>query len=311
MARTPVTGSTRPGSSTLDSADLWSRLSRTILRVATAVMGATVPLLSERLDAVSDASALTSAVSLWVMWAIVLFCVLVPSTVSLTALRLVAPAHLVVTGLLVVGNLIDDPSTAVVLAIVPTLVVTVFGFAAETGAWFVQASAYGDERRVPLRPPLGFVVVQVSAWAMWVSSLIVGTSALVRETWLAGGILVAIGVAFTIVLPTRFHRLSRRWLVFVPAGVVLHDHVALAETAMFGRSAVASFSVAPRTANLADLSGRSKGTGVAVELHDFDTVVLAATPRTPGGSALHVKSFWVRPSRPGRAISSWNDGRST
>ena len=183
MARTPVTGSTRPGSSTLDSADLWSRLSRTILRVATAVMGATVPLLSERLDAVSDASALTSAVSLWVMWAIVLFCVLVPSTVSLTAFRLVAPAHLVVTGLLVVGNLIDDPSTAVVLAIVPTLVVTVFGFAAETGAWFVQASAYGAERRLPLRVPIPQFAPIILAWVLMWGLLVTALFALAAEVW--------------------------------------------------------------------------------------------------------------------------------
>lgn len=306
MATAPTSGASTSHSPSFAQPDSWGRLSRLVLRVATLAMGLTVPLVTNRLDDISDPSALAAVVSLWTMWAAVLLAVLVPSAISLTAVRLVAPAHLAVTGLLVIGDLIDDPSTTVVMALVPTVVVNVMAFGAETGAWFVQASAYGDERRVPLRPPLAFVVVQVVAWAIWVSSLVVGVLALVRQAWLAGGVLVAIGVILTIVLPPRFHRLSRRWLVVVPAGVVLHDHVVLAETAMFDRKSIASLDLSPRSRDSADLSGRSRGTGVAIELVDFDTVVLAATANRPGGSALHVKSLWIRPSRPGRAVSAWN-----
>ena len=310
MEPTPVTETTPFVTSSNARPDSWGRISRVVLRVAASAMGLTVPLVTDRLDSISDSSALAAVVSLWVMWAAVLLGVLVPSAISLTAVRLVAPAHLAVTGLLVIGDLIDDPTTAVVLALVPTLVFNVVAFGAEIGAWFVQASAYGDERRVPLRPPLAFVVVQVTAWIIWVSSLVVGVLALVREAWTAGGVLVAIGVILTFVLPPRFHRLSRRWLVVVPAGVVLHDHVVLAETAMFDRKSVVSLDLATRSPDNADLSGRSGGTGVAIDLVDFDTVVLAAAADRPGGSALHVKSLWIRPSRPGRAVSAWN-ARST
>ena len=294
-----------------DRTDRWTRISRVVLRVAAVATGGTVPLLAERLDEISDPTALVSAVSLWVMWAVVLLAVLVPAATSLTAVRLVAPAHLVVTGILVIGHLVDDPSPLVVLAVLPTLVVNVVAFGAETGAWFVQASAYGDERRVPLRPPPAFVVVQVAAWIIWVSSLVVGVAALVRDAWWAGGALVAVGVILTIVLPPRFHRLSRRWFVIVPAGLVLHDHVVLAETAMFGRASIASIDPTRRSNDDADLSGRCGGTGLAIELLDFETVVLAATSNRPGGSALHVKSLWIRPSRPGHALSAWNEGSST
>lgn len=289
-----------------DRSDTLDRMLRTILRIATVAMGATVPLLSERLDTISDVSRPVAAVALWAMWAVVLFGVLVPSVMSLTAVRLVAPIHLLVTVVLVVGHLVDDSTALVVLALVPTLVVNVVAETAEIGAWFVQASAYGDERRVLLRAPTSFVVVQVVAWTVWFASSFAGIVALTRSTWIVGGALVVVGATLTAILPRRFHRLARRWLVFVPAGVVLHDHVVLAETAMFDRSTIGSLTITERSADVADLSGRCGGTGVEIELSDFETVVLAATPRRPGGAAIHVKTLWVRPSRPGRVLSAWN-----
>ena len=283
---------------------------RWVLRIAALATGATVPLLSDRIDALSSGAATLSSIALWATWAIVLLCILVPSAVSLTAMRLVAPAHLAITVILVVGALVDESDALSVLALVPTLVTTIVAMSADIGSNFVQSSAYGDEFRVPLLPSVPFVIVLVVSWLIWVASLVVGALALTREAWVAGGILVAVGVILGVILPRRFHRFSRRWLVVVPAGFVLHDHVVLAETAMFRRDAIRSVVVTRRDSEVADLSGRGRGIGVAVELLDFDTVVLAATPNQPGGSALHVKTWWVRPSRPGRVISAWSRRRS-
>ena len=285
-------------------------IARWILRVATLATGATVPLLADRLDAISSSAATLSSIALWTLWAVVLLCVLVPSAVSLTALRLAAPTHLSITAILVVGALVDEADLPTVLAIVATLVTTLVAMSADIGSNFVQSSAYGDEFRVLLLPSRPFALVLVVSWLIWVASVVVGALALVREAWVAGGILVAVGVALTAILPPRFHRFARRWLVVVPAGLVLHDHVVLAETAMFSRTSIRSVTIAARDSEVADLSGRSRGPGVRVELLDFDTVVLAATPNQPGGSALHVKSWWARPSRPGRLISAWSRRRS-
>lgn len=283
---------------------------RWVLRVAALATGATVPLLTERLDAISTSASVLASIVLWATWAIVLLCILVPSAVSLTAMRLVAPAHLSITAILVVGALIDESDALAVSALVPTLVTTIVAMSADIGSNFVQSSAYGDEFRVPLLPSPPFVIVLVLGWLIWISSLVVGAIALTREAWVAGGILVTVGVVLGGILPRRFHRFSRRWLVVVPAGLVLHDHVVLAETAMFPRDSIRSIVVGRRDSEVADLSGRGRGTGVAVELLDFATVVLAPTPNQPGGSALHVKTWWVRPSRPGRAISAWSRPRS-
>ena len=283
---------------------------RWVLRVAALATGTTVPLLTDRLDTISTGASALASIALWTTWAIVLLCILVPSAVSLTAMRLVAPAHLAITVILVVGALVDESDALTVLALVPTLVTTIVAMSADVGSNFVQSSAYGDEFRVLLLPPVPFVIVLVVSWLIWIASLVVGSLALTREAWVAGGILVAVGVILGVILPRRFHRFSRRWLVVVPAGLVLHDHVVLAETAMFPRDSIRSVVVSRRGSEAADLSGRGRGTGVAVELLDFETVVLAATPNQPGGSALHVKTLWVRPSRPGRAISAWSRRRS-
>lgn len=283
---------------------------RLVLRVAALATGATVPLLTDRLATISSSASTLASIALWITWAIVLLCILVPSAVSLTAMRLVAPAHLAITAILVVGALVDESDALTVLALVPTLVTTIVAMSADVGSNFVQSSAYGDEFRVPLLPSHSFMVVFVVSWLIWIASLVVGALALTREAWVAGGILVAVGVILGAILPRRFHRFSRRWLVVVPAGLVLHDHVVLAETAMFPRDAIRSIVVTRRDSEAADLSGRGRGRGVAVELLDFHTVVLAATPNQPGGSALHVKTWWVRPSRPGRAISAWSRRRS-
>jgi hypothetical protein len=89
----------------------------------------------------------------------------------------------------------------------------------------------------------------------------------------------------------------------VPAGIVIHDHVVLAETAMFMNNAIVQISTETAQSEAADLSSKCPGLGLVIVLKDFDTIVLAATPKTPGGSAIHVKSMRVCPTRPGRALT--------
>lgn len=294
-----------------DTTSRFSHASIWLLRLATFASGSTVVLLDDRLDELAKDAALLGTIALWATWALILLCVLVPSSVALTGIRLLAPVHLAITSIVTIGDLGDRPSTLTIVALVPTFLTVLSAFSAEVGTEFVQSSAYGDETRIPLLPPIPFLTVLVTSWVLWVASGIVGSLALTREAWVAGGILVAVTVALTAILPPRFHRFSRRWIVIVPAGLVVHDHVVLAETAMFTRTTIRSVTSTRRDDDAADLSGRRGGTGVEVQLTDFETVVLAATPSTPGGSALHVKTFWVRPSRPGRLINAWSRRRSS
>ena len=72
------------------------------------------------------------------------------------------------------------------------------------------------------------------------------------------------------------HRLSRRFLVFVPAGLALHDHLVLAETAMFRWAAVGAVTQALHDSPALDLTADALGSAVQVTLTAPDTLLLAA-----------------------------------
>jgi hypothetical protein len=110
-------------------------------------------------------------------------------------------------------------------------------------------------------------------------------------------------VALAWLFGRRCHRLARRFLVLVPAGIVVHDHLVLSDTSMFRKSDIASVGLALDKTEAADLTGKALGNAVEIVLKDFDTVVLAGTPKKPGGTALHVLSVLVSPSRPGRMLT--------
>lgn len=270
-----------------------------ILFVLVVIVGATVPLVTNSLDGVDGGTKVLASISLWALWAALLASVAIPSSITLTALRLLAPAHTAI----VIVIAASDLDTGSAIAVVLTVAMSSVAFMAETGSFFVQRSAYGDERRFLLRCPTPMAVVQVLMWLFWMSSAIVGALALVNRAWVAGGLLTALAVGGVALLPQRFHRLSRRWLVGVPAGIVVHDHVLLAETAMFARNALAAIEMTRGPiGDDADLAGGGRAPGLRITLHDFDTVVLTASSDHPGGRAIHVRSFRIRPSRPGLAL---------
>jgi hypothetical protein len=175
---------------------------------------------------------------------------------------------------------------------------------ADFGQHFAQASAYGDEQRFPLRPPVAFLLPTAVSWMAWCATALSGPLLLAAGVWLAGIPLTLLAVTLSWFLPPRFHRLSRRWLVFVPAGAVVHDHVVLAETLMLPRPNIAAVHLAFADTEAADLTGPSSGHAVELELHDHATVVLTGTRDKPGGTALHVRSMLVAPTRPGRTLTA-------
>jgi hypothetical protein len=237
----------------------------------------------------------------WVVWAAGLVACLVPTCLSLTVLRLVAPTPLVAAGASVVGG---ASASQVVLAAALALVVLIVGFSAELGSVFVQGSAYGDEQRFALRPPGTLLLGPLPVlWTLLIAAVGAGPLLLAARSWLGGVAVSALAIAVAVLLAPRFHRLSLRWLVFVPAGAVVHDQMVLTETVMFRFTEVGSAGLAPVGTEAADLTGHALGDAVELRLRDTGTLVLAASKEHPNGRALHVKSLLVSPSRPGRAIT--------
>ncbi len=247
----------------------------------------------------SRAVQVTGTTGLWVGWAIVAIALAIPATLGLTVSRLTAPMSAVAA----VASLVDDDvSSSTVVAVVSTLLAALVIGSGEFGQAMVQASAYGDERRFPLRPPAAFYSPTIVSWTVLCACVLMGPLALAARSWAVGAVLTVAGVALAVFLVPRFHRLSRRWVVLVPAGIVFHDHVVLAETVMFPDRILTRARLAPVDTQAADLTGPAGGHAVEVALVEPTTVVLAGTRDAPAGRALHVLAFLVAPTRPGQLL---------
>jgi hypothetical protein len=279
---------------------------RVIVWAFRAVWGALALLAGPALgDALADTSRpvqIVTSICLWAGWAVVLVASLVPTTVSLTVVRLVAPGAVAATVAAAFGG---AGPLAAGIAVGATIAAALLAFLAELGLAFVRGSAYGDEDRLLLRPPGPLVLGPLPlAWLVLAAAVAAGPLLLATRQWIAGGVVTVLGVALAVLLGRRFHRLSQRWLVLVPAGLVLHDPLVLAETAMWRRGDVTEVTLAREGTQAMDLTGKALGMAVEVRLAgDGGTVVLAGTPRDRKGKAYHVRSFLCAPSRPGRAIT--------
>jgi hypothetical protein len=255
-------------------------------------------------SAVADRSAAvswTAAIGGWGLWAVAALGLAIASTWSLTVVRVVVPLALVATVAAGVGG---APAIDLVLLGGPAIVAAAAVMTAEFGRQYVQASAYGDEERFPLRVPVGAGLAAVVAWLLWATATIVGPLLIAAQSWVAGVLLSALAVAGVVLLGPRWHRLSKRWFVLVPAGVVVHDPVVLADTFPLRTAQVASIALAPADTQAADLTGPASGYAVEIATTESVTAVFAFTPAEPNGKAIHLRSFLIAPSRPGRALRS-------
>jgi len=183
--------------------------------------------LGDALAAHSVAVARTASVLAWGVWAGGLVAVVLPTTVSLTALRIATPAALAAA---VWAALAGARGGADGLAVAGGALAVVAAFSPTTGEVFVNGSSYGDERRLPLRVPgaLLFGPIPV-AWAAAVAGPVAGPLLLAAHQWVRGALVLAIGLPAAVLAVRALHGLARRWVVLVPAGLVVHDHHALVE----------------------------------------------------------------------------------
>ena len=252
--------------------------------------------------AVSERSAavrLVCGIGSWTLWGVVMLALAVPSVRSLTISRVVGPISILVAA----GTaLFGAGAVDVLLLAVPAIVAVAATFTAEFGRHNVQASSYGDEERLPLRMPVAAGTAAAVLWFPWATAAIAGPLLLAARSWLVGAIVTAVSIAGAVFIGPRWHRLSRRWLVLVPAGLVVHDPVVLADTMMLRTDQVAMLRLAPADTQAADLTGPASGYALEVSATETVTTVFAFTPQDPGGRALHLTALLVSPSRPGEAL---------
>ncbi len=259
------------------------------------------PSLAPALDERSLAVARTVAVLAWLTWAGVLVAVLLPSTVSLTALRIAAP---VAMGVAAWAATEPDRGATDAIAVAGAAFALVAALSPLTGDAFVDGSAYGHERRFALRVPPVLVLAPIPlAWLGAVAGPVAGSLLLAARQWIAGALVLAVGVPLAIVCIRALHGLARRWIVLVPAGLVLHDPHALSEAVLFPRASITSLGPAPvdETGDRRDLT--QGALGLALELVLADPVDLAPRRRRRDVEVEKVQRLAFTPSRPGAVLA--------
>jgi hypothetical protein len=169
---------------------------------------------------------------------------------------------------------------------------------------FVDGSSYGSERRFALRTPAPLLFGPVElAWLAIVAPFVAGALLLAAKQWIVGVVLLLLGVAAARPALRSLHQLSRRWVVFVPAGVVVHDPIVLTDAAMFPKRMVRRLGPAPvQDAEVAlDITGRAPG--LVLELQLVEAVPVALVDGRKQSRTVETDRVLVTPSRPGAVLA--------
>jgi hypothetical protein len=235
----------------------------------------------------SDATRWTATVLLWILWAVVLSALLVPRPVSTTLVRIGTPSAVAVVVAAAVSG--DASTVAWVVALVVTVIACALAVRGEFARVCAQGAAYGDEERFPLKVPPGIALAVLPvAIATVAFGIATGPMLLAARQWPLGIVTVALGWPLAFLVGRLIHQLSRRWVVLVPAGIVIADPLTLTDPVLFVRERVqglgpadpgrrppedaldlrlgAAFgSCALLLTDAADLMRRARGRGVGVQ----------------------------------------------
>lgn len=254
------------------------------------------PALAAALDPASGPVRTTASVGLWAGWTLGLAATVVPHPVGLTAVRTLAPAALAAVLASTSGHGAD------VLAAAWTAVMVAIAFAPDTALFCVNGPAYPNERRLLLRPPAPLLVGPVPlAWAAAATGIGAGPLLLAARQWVWGAVAVAAGFPAASVLLRSLHVLSKRWIVFVPAGLVLVDPLGLTDSILLRRQTVRALGPAPADAVGLDLTQRAPGLALQAVLAEAIDVSVAR-PGRRGSESRRADRLLFTPTLPGAVL---------
>ena len=292
--------------------------SRAVSRWAPALVWLSLPLtagtsFAHALDSRSTAITLTAAIGLWTLWLVGLVAALVPSSVSLTTIRILMPAAVVAAGWSALA-VADGANFAESAALGVTTLCAVLSLSASVGYTFINGSSYGDERRLPLRPsaPVLYGPLEL-VWAAMVATAFAGPMLLAAKQWILGSIVTLLAVGVAVGGTRALHQLSKRWLVFVPAGMVLVDRTALLDALLMQRHLIGSIGLAAEDSVATDLGAGAIGVQVEVRLTSTDSIIPtpARRDRRKMIEPVDVDAVRFTPSRPGWVLDEARSRRIT
>jgi hypothetical protein len=260
-------------------------LSLWLLRVAWVTLPLTAgPAAAAATESWADGPRVAAATLLWLAWAVGLLATLAPRPQTLTALRVIAPALVVVA---IIAAIDGSPSTlATIGALAGTIVGAAFASGHDIASAAANALAYGDEQRFPLRVPPALFLGPLPGARLLVAGGIVAPVLLLADGEIVLGVIaLLVGAALVFVLSRSLESLSRRWAVLVPAGFVVVDPLTLADPVLFLRAHVQAIAPEPPTAAPPGVLDLRLGAGAGSVSARFDApidLVRAARARRGG-----------------------------
>lgn len=225
---------------------------------------------TDALDGRSTAVTVALSAAGWVAWGAVLVALLVPRNASLTVVRILAPAYAV--GAIAAVAAGSDSTLLDGVTVLAAALVVVAALAPWTTDALVDGSSYGPERRLALRTPAALALLAVLTWIVMLVGAVGAILLLATEQWAAGIGGLIVGAAVVWFGGRSIHQLSRRWLVLVPTGLVIHDPLVMPEPQLFLRQTMAGLGPAEESVVTdvvtEDLSAAASGLIMSITLSE-------------------------------------------
>jgi hypothetical protein len=190
-----------------------------------------------------------------------------------------------------------------------TAAAAVVAMAPSVGDAFVDGSSYGPERRFALRVPAPVLLGPIElTWAVALAGVLTGPLLLAAEQWVAGVAALLVGLPLAFWAVRSLHALSRRWLVFVPGGLVIHDPLTVTESVLMPKTMVAHLGPAPADTDAYDLTQRAAGLALQVDLTEPLPVSLYR-PRAERAETATVERLLFTPTRPAHVLDAAEERR--
>ncbi|MEY4400615.1 MAG: hypothetical protein RL072_480 [Actinomycetota bacterium] len=243
-----------------------------------------------------------SALAMWVMWLVwstVAVAVLVLHPLSLTAARFFSPALTLHAAWNVASS--DEVNWAAVAGLAVLAISTILMFGSRYGTVHAQASAYGHERRHLLRPP---VAVLLPLAVLWLLAVVAGAFAMYAASLPVAVAALVVWAALCYFTLRRALLLARRWLVFVPAGIAVHDPLVLRDTFMVRDHDVRELRASHNETQAFDATCTTWGSPLELVLaHPHDLSLSEFGARISDTlDRIHVTALLVAPSRAEQAL---------
>ena len=232
-------------------------------------------IISELVNVDSSIGSIIAEIIVWSLWFVTFLALLVPATISLTVIRTLGVLFISVIGLELITAEFSMFTRASLVAIIGCLLV--YFFSALLGDVMINGSAYGSEKRFILKPPTFMLFTYLAIiWGLFIVLSITTIQLLIQNNLIGYLTLITVS-ALGFFGGKILHQFSRRWLVFVPAGFVIHDPLFLNNSVLFKRNNIEHLTTSGiRTIDdeTIDLTGGSSGLSSSLKTKEEITIDL-------------------------------------